>query len=195
MNNMVVSETVLANSLPYRAWGDWAGMILSIGCAVHCAAMPLALSYLPSLGLSFLVDQVFHQWMAVFCFGVAAFAFIPGWRRHGSLVPAVWGAAGLLLLMTAAFGFEESCCVSCPANDAGNATATDLECTLCEPSESIVSNAAAGFDRISFTSLVTPLGGLLLVVGHVVNHVKSCNCQGSSCCLTETEGSQELGQE
>ncbi|MEM0925351.1 MAG: MerC domain-containing protein, partial [Planctomycetota bacterium] len=40
-------------------WSDWIGMIASIGCAIHCAAMPFVIAYLPSLGLSFLSDESF----------------------------------------------------------------------------------------------------------------------------------------
>ena len=38
-------------------WSDWLGVIAAIGCAIHCAAMPLIIAYLPALGLSFLADE------------------------------------------------------------------------------------------------------------------------------------------
>lgn len=176
----VPSETGL---LLHRAWVDWAGMIASIGCAIHCAAMPLVLAYLPALGLSWLADEVFHKWMAAICFGLAAVAFVPGWRRHGSFLPAVWGTAGLLLLTTSAFALEESCCLSCVTNEAAASPATDLECTLCQSDGTTGPEEDSNFE-VPFLSFVTPLGGLLLVVGHIVNHVKSCRCQGTNCCLT-----------
>jgi len=66
-------------------WGDWVGMVASIGCAIHCAAMPLVIAYLPALGLSFLADEAFHQWMALACFVIALTAFIPGLCKHGQL--------------------------------------------------------------------------------------------------------------
>ena len=62
MSKMFASVTPLTIALPRRAWADWAGMIASIGCAIHCAAMPLVLAYLPTLGLSWLADEVFHKW-------------------------------------------------------------------------------------------------------------------------------------
>ena len=43
---------------------DWLGIVASIGCAIHCAAMPFVFAYLPAMGLSFLADESFHKWMA-----------------------------------------------------------------------------------------------------------------------------------
>ena len=178
---MTSTNATSAIDLPARTgWADWAGMIASIGCAIHCAAMPLVLAYLPTLGLSWLADEGFHLWMAVVCFGFAAAAFVPGWRRHGSFLPALWGAGGLFLLTTAAFAMEGSCCASCAS------------CASEQPVQSgatgilaMISNSSVA--GISLTSLVTPMGGVLLVVGHIVNHLKSCGCQGDSCCLSDEQ--------
>ena len=49
-------------------WKDWLGIVASVGCAIHCAAMPFVFAYLPALGLSFLADEAFHKWMALFAF-------------------------------------------------------------------------------------------------------------------------------
>lgn len=184
---VVDSQSTLS---PRAAWADWAGMIASIGCAIHCAAMPLVLAYLPSFGLGWLAEEGFHKWMALLCFGLAAAAFVPGWRKHGSFVPAIWAAAGLFLLTTAAFGLEESCCTSCSASHAASTTHTGAPgegCALCELSAAKEPIAAAGVSWSSVTPFITPLGGLLLVVGHLLNHRKSCNCQGTNCCLTDDE--------
>ena len=59
-------------------WSDWAGMVASVGCAIHCAAMPFVIAYLPTLGLSFLADEAFHQWMAVGCLTLAFDCVHPG---------------------------------------------------------------------------------------------------------------------
>ncbi|MEO9591829.1 MerC domain-containing protein [Rhodopirellula bahusiensis] len=63
-------------------WRDWIGIVASIGCAIHCAAMPFVIAFLPALGLSFLADESFHQWMALACFLFAIAAFVPGFRKH-----------------------------------------------------------------------------------------------------------------
>lgn len=192
--------------LPARGGlADWAGMIASIGCAIHCAAMPLVLAYLPALGLGWLASEGFHQWMAVICFVLAASAFVPGWRKHGSFLPAVWGAAGILLLTTAAFALEDGCCAVCGSTDqtsveqqvsigrcsVNQATlaGSHLECECCASTET-EQVSGVSLSVASLTPFVTPLGGLLLVVGHILNHIKSCRCQGNTCCLPNGGESQ-----
>ncbi|MDG2383449.1 MAG: MerC domain-containing protein [Pirellulaceae bacterium] len=190
---MFASEMPLNILLPRRTWADWAGMIASIGCAIHCAAMPLVLVYLPTLGLSWLADEVFHKWMAVLCFGLAAAAFVPGWRSHRSFLPAIWAAAGLLLLTTAAFGLEGTCCASCSSDEPSAAMATaGGDCSTCQASETIAPTSASGIVLAWIPLLITPVGGLLLVVGHALNHMKKCKCRGSSCCLTDGDSRSTL---
>lgn len=92
------------------AWRDWLGVAASIACAVHCAAMPFVVGFLPLLGLSFFADPAFHQWMVAICLGLAMLAFVPGWRRHRRLSPAVMAVGGLSLIAVAAFAGEDTCC-------------------------------------------------------------------------------------
>lgn len=98
------------------AWSDCVGMIASVGCAIHCAAMPFVIAYLPALGLSFLADEAFHQWMAVGCFAIALTAFVPGLRKHGRFTPVMIGSAGLVMISIAAFGFAGECCAACESD-------------------------------------------------------------------------------
>lgn len=78
-------------------------MAVSALCVVHCVATPLVLGLLPALGLSFLVEDEFHQILAGLVLIVAVAAFVPGYRVHRQLgVPAL-GAFGILLLGGAAF--------------------------------------------------------------------------------------------
>ena len=196
MSEIAVATTEPPGTSTRNNWADLAGMIASIGCAIHCAAMPLVLAYLPTFGLSWLADEGFHQWMAVVCFALAAAAFVPGWRRHGSVLPAIWGAAGVLLLSTAAFGMECSCCPSIGSEESTIAPSLEMRCEdeTCEfcSVENVaaedVSEPNSSFDWL--TPFATPLGGLLLVVGHVANHRKSCKCQGDTCCLETAQEEQ-----
>ena len=83
--------------------GDRIGLWASIACAVHCAAMPVALLLAPALGLSvfggFDLDQVFVLFATVL--GVAMLAL--GYRRHRKA--SVWWVllAGLALVWSNAF--------------------------------------------------------------------------------------------
>lgn len=125
-----VTESPLSSPSP---WSDRVGIIASVGCAIHCAAMPFVIAWLPALGLSFLAEEGFHQWMAVLCFGLALAAFVPGWRSHRRLLPAVIGATGLILITGAAFGLEGDCCAACQdaqsAAVAAESASADLEAT------------------------------------------------------------------
>ncbi len=112
--------SAIENDLPLprsQAYRDWLGVGASVLCAIHCAAMPFVIGFLPLLGLSFLADPAFHQWMVAICLALALVAFVPGWRRHHRLVPAAIGLAGLTLITVAAFAGPEECCPSCPPAD------------------------------------------------------------------------------
>lgn len=93
-----------------QAYRDWIGVGASLLCAVHCAAMPFVVGFLPLLGLSFLADPSFHQWMVGACLVLALLAFVPGWRRHHRLAPSMIGLAGLGLISFAAFAGPDDCC-------------------------------------------------------------------------------------
>ena len=188
-------ETSLKNS--WLTWADWTGLAASIACGIHCAAMPLLLTYLPSFGLSWLAHEGFHQWMTLLCFIFAASAFIPGWRKHKSLVPAFSGLVGITLLSLSAFVFGDECCAAATGsqlvqNGACTDACTDAACTDAACSEGKTGQATGirkSFQFASFTNWLSPLGGLFLVIGHIANHRKNCTCSGGHCCL---EGDQAL---
>lgn len=189
------------------AWSDWVGMVASIGCAIHCAAMPFVIAYLPALGLSFLADEAFHKWMAVGCFGIALVAFLPGLRDHGNWKPVSIASVGLAMISVAAFGFAGECCPSCEAIGATTTTnvvsgCTEAGCTLC-PSDAPASlatgadgssagHAASPTDAAWLSSVVpwlTPVGGLVLVSAHLLNRRYGCLC---GCCGSDSsEGPAE----
>ncbi|MEM1068200.1 MAG: MerC domain-containing protein [Planctomycetota bacterium] len=110
-------------------WTDWLGVTASIACAIHCAAMPFVIAFLPMLGLSFLADEGFHQVMVGVCLAIAAIAFVPGWRMHRRLLPTGIAAAGLALIATAAFALEGECCPSCATAAAPTAETSSIAAT------------------------------------------------------------------
>ncbi|QDV44487.1 MerC mercury resistance protein [Stieleria neptunia] len=189
-------------------WSDWAGMVASIGCAIHCAAMPLVIAYLPALGLSFLADEAFHKWMAGGCFAIALTAFIPGLRQHGRLTPVIIGSVGLMVISIAAFGFAGECCAACesgaasiPAgtldesgkvlDSATTEVCTDDCCPHCASETAAVGpkpvlagvNVAALPIQSPWVARIvpwmTPLGGIVLVIAHLLNRRYGCLC---GCC-------------
>ncbi|MCG8585684.1 MAG: MerC domain-containing protein, partial [Pirellulales bacterium] len=162
------------------AWSDWLGTAAAIGCAIHCAAMPLVIAYLPAWGLTFLADEGFHQWMAVGCFAIAVCAFVPGFRKHGRLTPVITGGVGLAMISIAAFGFAGECCASCETTTSqvasAESTCTSTGCSSC-PSESDAVSIGGSNDSLQSVApapansppwlgllvlWLTPLGGFVL---------------------------------
>ena len=185
--------------LSRSTWRDSLGIIASIGCAIHCAAMPFVIAYLPALGLSFLADEGFHKWMALVCFLIAIVAFIPGLRMHRNWLPVSIGGVGLIFITFAAFGLAGECCPSCEAasepgttakTPAGEATTPEGGCQACEECDAC-SDSAEGVtlgissveeERDMLAKLapwITPFGGLLLVSAHLLNRRFGCLC---GCC-------------
>lgn len=171
------------------SWRDLLGVAASVSCAIHCAVMPIAIGYLPAFAVDFLADETFHKWMVLICLLIAITAFIPGWRRHKKFVPSIVGALGLSVIATAAFAVPDTCCsedqalVSTEANGEELVVCTDA---CCQDSESASSEDSTGdsavLTKISEAGLgifLTPLGGLLLVVGHLLNHRLTCRRE---CC-------------
>lgn len=113
------------------SWRDMLGVTASIACAIHCAAMPFVISFLPAIGLSFLAEEAFHKWMAGACFLIGLAAFIPGWKRHKRLLPAGIAAAGLSIVTLAAFGLSGECCPTCEASASSGALAADPDSAAC----------------------------------------------------------------
>lgn len=183
-------------------WRDWVGITASIGCAIHCAAMPFVIAYLPALGLSFLADEAFHKWMALVCFLIAIAAFVPGLRKHGNWIPVSVGAFGLAFITFAAFGLAGECCPSCAAVETSTsdlAVAAACDCEDCQTNDSVLNNENPESDESTLALAseptqkkdllstlapwITPFGGLLLVCAHLMNRSYGCAC---SCCGTES---------
>lgn len=177
---------------PTSSWRDLVGIVASIGCAIHCAAMPFVIAYLPALGLSFLADEAFHKWMALICFLIAIVAFVPGIRKHKNWTPISVGAVGLVLITIAAFGLEGACCASCEAASAAHSNIEGATaCSQCECCSDQTQAGTATVESVSgiadseksllstFVPWVTPIGGILLVSAHLLNRRYGCRC---GCC-------------
>ena len=187
-----VSEAVSATENP-SAWRDYMGIVASVACAIHCAAMPFVIGFLPALGLSFLADEAFHKWMAGACFLIALASFLPGWRRHGRLFPAAIATTGLTIVTAAAFGLSGECCAACEL-DSTVTSATSASATSSEDAAACCEHCAIGADQttaagqaqasfvpafvVDYAAWWTPIGGLLLVCGHLLNHrfASTCDC-------------------
>ena len=188
-----------ANGLIDRtAWRDWVGVTASIACAIHCAAMPFVIAYLPSLGLSFLADEAFHQWMALACFLLAIAAFIPGLKKHGSWIPLSIAAVGLSLIIFAAMGGAGDCCASCHESVIDNAASESVcddcdSCQVCHSQPNTPKATVGTFVEVeqagtlalillAIAPWITPVGCGQLVTAHLCNRRLGCLC---GCCSNE----------
>ena len=109
----MAAQTVMSEKIRL----DWLGVVCSVGCAVHCAAMPIVVATLPSLtSIQWLADPLFHQLMAVICGLLVIRAILPGYQQHRDNRVVLCSGFGMLLLFVAAFILPDSCC-SQPRND------------------------------------------------------------------------------
>ena len=76
-------------------------MSASFLCLVHCLALPVLLLLLPGTLATFAQSDSVHYWAFALITPSAVAAFWLGYRRHASLRPALFGAAGLACLAVA----------------------------------------------------------------------------------------------
>ena len=80
-------------------WKDTLGIIASVACAVHCAATPLLLAFLPALTFTeWMASPRFHQVAAGICVGMVALAIWPAFMRFRDYRVLSLSGAGLGLI-------------------------------------------------------------------------------------------------
>ena len=77
---------------------DKLGMILSIGCMIHCLLLPIILPLLPLLGFMVKHDGRFHLCLASAITVVALLALIPGVKQHKNYRPISFAALGISMI-------------------------------------------------------------------------------------------------
>ncbi len=151
--------------------GDRIGIVASVLCAIHCALTPVLLLVLPGFGRVW-AHPAAHWAAALFVVPLAAWMLARGFARHrrkwvvaagiGGIAFVLLGAAAPSLVpepATAAAACADSCCPSLQVDEEGKRHL-----------------------QIPAASILTTLGGLLLVTGHIGN---LCRCR----CCQPTPGS------
>jgi hypothetical protein len=64
---------------------DRIGALGSLACAVHCAALPLLIAVLPSLGIAVWFGDGFEMGFVIFATLLGSFSVISGYRRHHAM--------------------------------------------------------------------------------------------------------------
>jgi len=77
---------------------DKAGATASLACAVHCAAMPLVITLLPLLGLTFLADERLEWGLLGLSALLGVSSLCLGFREHGHRRALAILAVGLSLM-------------------------------------------------------------------------------------------------
>lgn len=85
---------------------DRLGVVASLLCAVHCAALPFLLALLPALGLGFLANQGFERGFIASASVLAVTMAVRGYRRHRTAHAFALLVPGLLLLWIGGFALD-----------------------------------------------------------------------------------------
>lgn len=80
---------------------DKSAVTLSLLCVVHCLALPLITVLVPSIIANALNQELFHLMMVVCVLPVSIYALTMGCRKHNKFSIGVYGALGLMTLVSA----------------------------------------------------------------------------------------------
>jgi hypothetical protein len=177
-------------------WKDRLGIFASVACAIHCAATPILLAFLPALSFTeWMASPLFHQIAALICVGMVSLAIWPAFVRFRDYRVLSLSTVGLGLLLLAAFYLPDTCCTNHVAtstnsgHDAHAPVAGDLRERSNQSSLSTASIISPELIAI-VQPWMTPLGGLLLVVAHGFNlrrPVRRTVCRARDCrCDTQS---------
>lgn len=75
---------------------DRYGMAVSLGCAVHCAAMPVALTTLSTMGMGWLGEPAFEWTILLITFAIGSTRLVQSYRVHRNPQCLILFAMGLL---------------------------------------------------------------------------------------------------
>lgn len=93
----------------YQEILDRLGIAASVLCAIHCAAMPFAVSILPLLGLGLLLDERVEWFLILSSILIALLSLLTSYiKHHKSLKPLGIFSLGLSLILTTRLFFEEA---------------------------------------------------------------------------------------
>lgn len=146
---------------------DRVGVFASVLCAIHCLVTPPLLLLMPALGRIW-AHPATHWGMALVVVPLAMVAVWKGFQKHGRKWVVVSAAMGVALIIVGAV---------LPYVNAPSATACST-CTSCCPSIATDATGKASL-HIPAASVVTTLGGVLLIAAHIGNLCR-CRCCHSS---------------
>ncbi|WP_394205530.1 MerC domain-containing protein [Shewanella waksmanii] len=84
-----------------RAVSDKFAIGLSTICAIHCLALPIMLTLVPSMTALPLGNELFHLWMVIVVVPISLYGLTVGCKQHRQGKVLAWGLAGLTCLVLA----------------------------------------------------------------------------------------------
>jgi len=89
---------------------DKIGMVVSIGCAIHCIITPFIIPLLPMIGFVFGHDSHFHLILAGIIVVIAILALVPGYLKHRMWGPimSAWIGITIIIVMGVIEHYTES---------------------------------------------------------------------------------------
>ena len=83
---------------------DIMGIATSLGCALHCAFLPVVVSSLPVFGINIIHNSYFEWAMIGLAFAVGSYSLFHGYvKHHHSLLPIAIFFTGFLFLVLKQF--------------------------------------------------------------------------------------------
>ncbi|MDQ6722819.1 MAG: MerC domain-containing protein [Thermoproteota archaeon] len=87
-----------------KANWDILGIATSVGCAIHCAVLPVIVSTLPIFGINIIHNSFFEWGMIMLAFVVGSYSLFHGYvRHHRNNLPVLLFSAGILFLVLKQF--------------------------------------------------------------------------------------------
>ena len=83
---------------------DGVSVSLSVLCVIHCLALPVMATILPSLLAMPFSDERFHIWLVCAVIPISTYALTMGCKKHKNYQIWIPGVAGMAVLLTAALG-------------------------------------------------------------------------------------------
>ena len=83
---------------------DLLGIATSVGCAIHCALLPLVASTLPIFGINIIHNSYFEWGMIALAFVVGSYSLFHGYiKHHRNTLPVLIFSAGFIFLVLKQF--------------------------------------------------------------------------------------------
>ncbi|MGY6555130.1 MAG: MerC family mercury resistance protein [Wenzhouxiangella sp.] len=87
-------------------WADRFGIVVAVGCGVHCAGLSLVFLLYPTLWMKrkywemgLWQKLIWLEWgLLATAWILVTLAMVPGWRRHRHIGPGLLGLGSLLLM-------------------------------------------------------------------------------------------------